>query len=94
MLARAAHRGRAQLDPAAAVDLKLLSARAAAAEPMLAPLIAADSAASFSTKVGCSPSATLVHDQRRRRRRRLAATAKSAAPRARAPHCPRFRESN
>ena len=38
MLARAAHRGRAQLDPAAAVDLKLLRARAAAAEPMLAPL--------------------------------------------------------
>ena len=36
VLARAAHRGRAQLDPAAAVDLKLLRARAA--EPMLAPL--------------------------------------------------------
>ena len=38
VLARAAHRGRAQLDPTAAVDLKLLRARAAAAEPMLAPL--------------------------------------------------------
>ena len=40
------------------------------------------SRSSFSTKVGCSPSATLAHGQRWRRRRRLAATAKSAAPRA------------
>ena len=39
VLARAAHRVRAQLDPTAAVDLKLFRARAAAAaEPMLAPL--------------------------------------------------------
>ena len=38
VLARAAHRVRAQLDPTAAVDLKLFRARAAAAEPMLEPL--------------------------------------------------------
>ena len=71
-------RVRAQLDPAAAVDLKLFRARAAAAVSMLAPL----QPTSVSTKAGCSPSATLAHGQRWRRRRRLAATAKSAAPRA------------
>ena len=68
-------RVRAQLDPAAAVDLKLFRARAAAAVSMLAPL----QPTSVSTKAGCSPSATLAHGQRWRRRRRLAATVKSAA---------------